>query len=185
MNQVLPFNYQNLPNQTQTQTQGQPFYGYGQTPDYKPFGIEKLSQIMGQVFLLTQLENINTIPLPRGNDQQIFLVNNDEKIYIRQSDNSIGIIGYRQDYVQKISQELTQAQAQLQEIFQEALKQENQTTPATPEQPQQNASEDRINALENKIDQLFSLLQTKDVKETKKNEPAKNDKALAAISELA
>ncbi|CRH59137.1 Uncharacterised protein [Chlamydia trachomatis] len=44
---------------------------------------------------LSAIENMNTISLPRGGEQQIFFVNNDDRIYTRAFDNSIGIIAYK------------------------------------------------------------------------------------------
>lgn len=89
---------------------------------YKPITFEKLSNLIGITYNLSAIENINTIPLPRGSgEQQIFFVNNDEKIYARSFDNSIGIVGYKQDYVQNLENELQEAQAQLHEIFSEIV----------------------------------------------------------------
>lgn len=89
---------------------------------YKPITFEKLSNLIGITYNLSAIENINTIPLPRGSgEQQIFFVNNDEKIYARSFDNSIGIVGYKQDYVQNLENELKEAQEQLHEIFSEIV----------------------------------------------------------------
>lgn len=189
MNQTLPFNYQTLPiqNQMQNGLLNQPYNAPQSAPnlDYKPFGIEKLSSVMGQTFLLASLEHMNTIPLPRGTDQQIFLVNNDEKIYLRSSDNSIGIIGYKQDYVASLINELKQAQGQLQEIYQEVLKSEQNENPenVSLKKTNQNTYENQLKKLEEKVDELFTIIKTQ--KGEKENGPSKNDKALAAISELA
>lgn len=193
MNQTLPFNYQTLPIQNQIQNgllnqNSANNYNPIQNSsglDYKPFGIEKLSSVMGQTFLLSSLEHINTIPLPRGTDQQIFLVNNDEKIYLRTSDNSIGIIGYKQDYVTSLINELKQAQGQLQEIYQEVLKSEQVENSENTLSKETNKStyENQIKRLEEKVDELFTIIKTQ--KGEKENGPSKNDKALAAISELA
>ena len=193
MNQTLPFNYQTLPIQNQIQNgllnqNSANNYNPIQNSsglDYKPFGIEKLSSVMGQTFLLSSLEHINTIPLPRGTDQQIFLVNNDEKIYLRTSDNSIGIIGYKQDYVTSLIKELKQAQGQLQEIYQEVLKSEQveNSENTLSKEINESAYENQIKRLEEKVDELFTIIKTQ--KGEKQNGPSKNDKALAAISELA
>lgn len=193
MNQTLPFNYQTLPVQNQIQNgllnqNSANNYNPIQNSsglDYKPFGIEKLSSVMGQTFLLSSLEHINTIPLPRGTDQQIFLVNNDEKIYLRTSDNSIGIIGYKQDYVTSLIKELKQAQGQLQEIYQEVLKSEQveNSENTLSKEINESAYENQIKRLEEKVDELFTIIKTQ--KGEKQNGPSKNDKALAAISELA
>ena len=84
---------------------------------YKPVTFEKLSNLIGMTYNLSSIENMNTVALPRGGEQQIFFVNNDERIYTRAFDNSVGIIGYKQDYVEKLQNDLKEAQSQLHEIF--------------------------------------------------------------------
>ena len=114
-NQTNP-NFANYQN-SQLQAQGINPAPFPQIP-YKPITFEKLSNLIGITYNLSAIENINTIPLPRGSgEQQIFFVNNDEKIYARSFDNSIGVVGYKQDYVQKLEDDLKEAQSQLQEIF--------------------------------------------------------------------
>ena len=49
---------------------------------YKPVTFEKLSNLIGMTYNLSSIENMNTVALPRGGEQQIFFVNNDERIYI-------------------------------------------------------------------------------------------------------
>lgn len=177
-NQTLPYNYQTLPS---FQTPG-PQINQGM-PEYKAFPFERLSSIIGQTYSLSSLENINTIPLPRGMDQQIFLVNNSEKIYARQSDNSIGVIGYRQDYVQELINNLSQAQSQLHEIFEQVAKESNTEdgkVEKTEEITNTNTDvEKRLDQMDNQIKQILALM------EERNNGSTKNDKAMAAISELA
>lgn len=43
---------------------------------YKPITFEKLSNVIGMTYNLSAIENMNTISLPRGGEQQIFFVNN-------------------------------------------------------------------------------------------------------------
>lgn len=118
-NQTNP-NFANYQN-SQLQAQGINPAPFPQIP-YKPITFEKLSNLIGITYNLSAIENINTIPLPRGSgEQQIFFVNNDEKIYARSFDNSIGVVGYKQDYVQKLEDDLKEAQSQLQEIFNEII----------------------------------------------------------------
>lgn len=76
---------------------------------YKPITFEKLSNVIGMTYNLSAIENMNTISLPRGGEQQIFFVNNDDRIYTRAFDNSIGIIAYKQDYVERLQKELNEA----------------------------------------------------------------------------
>lgn len=127
---------------------------------YKPITFEKLSNLIGITYNLSAIENINTIPLPRGSgEQQIFFVNNDEKIYARSFDNSIGIVGYKQDYVQKLENELEEAQSQLQEIFNEIMKstEKEQTNNLEVENSQNQMMEDfndRLTKLEDLIKNL-------------------------------
>ena len=78
-NQTNP-NFANYQN-SQLQAQGINLAPFPQIP-YKPITFEKLSNLIGITYNLSAIENINTIPLPRGSgEQQIFFVNNDEKIY--------------------------------------------------------------------------------------------------------
>lgn len=115
---------------------------------YKPITFEKLSNLIGITYNLSAIENINTIPLPRGSgEQQIFFVNNDEKIYARSFDNSIGIVGYKEDYVQKLEAELAEAQNQLQEIFNEIIGSDEE---------EQKTSE--FSALDERLSKLESLI---------------------------
>ena len=108
-NQTNP-NFANYQN-SQLQAQGINPAPFPQIP-YKPITFEKLSNLIGITYNLSAIENINTIPLPRGSgEQQIFFVNNDEKIYARSFDNSIGVVGYKQDYVQKLEDDLKEAQS--------------------------------------------------------------------------
>ena len=105
-NQTNP-NFANYQN-SQLQAQGINPAPFPQIP-YKPITFEKLSNLIGITYNLSAIENINTIPLPRGSgEQQIFFVNNDEKIYARSFDNSIGVVGYKQDYVQKLEDDLNE-----------------------------------------------------------------------------
>lgn len=98
---------------------------------YKPITFEKLSNVIGMTYNLSAIENMNTISLPRGGEQQIFFVNNDDRIYTRAFDNSIGIIAYKQDYVERLQKELNEAQSQLHEIFESVAQNEqsNETSP--------------------------------------------------------
>lgn len=41
---------------------------------YKPITFEKLSNVIGMTYNLSAIENMNTISLPRGGEQQIFFV---------------------------------------------------------------------------------------------------------------
>ena len=59
---------------------------------YKPITFEKLSNVIGMTYNLSAIENMNTISLPRGGEQQIFFVNNDDRIYTRAFDNSIALL---------------------------------------------------------------------------------------------
>lgn len=117
---------------------------------YKPVTFEKLSNIIGMTYNLSAIENINTVPLPRGGEQQIFFVNNDDKIYTRAFDNSIGIVGYKQDFVDKLQQELKEAQGQLQEIF-ESVSQQSEEASRGP------TLEDRIANIESKLNELTGV----------------------------
>lgn len=139
---------------------------------YKPVTFERLSNVIGMTYNLSSIENINTVSLPRGGEQQIFFVNNDDKIYTRAFDNSIGIVGYKQDYVERLQNELTEAQNQLHEIFESVSKQEQE------EQANSTSSlESRITALE----QQFASLK----EEPPTNERTKSGQVMAAISEMA
>ena len=166
-NPTLTFPYQNLAS-AQNPITAAPL-------DYKPFTFEKLSNIVGPAYNLSAIENMNTVPLPRGSEQQIFFVNNDEKIYTRQFDNSIGIVGYKQDYVQKLQDELSQAQSQLHEIFESVTKEEQEEKPKL---------EERVVKLEEQLSQLVTTL-TQPKQEEKKNVYPRNDKVMAPISEMA
>ena len=148
---------------------------------YKPITFEKLSNLIGVTYNLSAIENINTIPLPRGSgEQQIFFVNNDEKIYARSFDNSIGIVGYKQDYVQKLENELKEAQSQLQEIFNEIIKStEEQTNNLEVENSQNQMMEDfndRLTKLEDLIKNLAGGIN---------NGPKESNNNLERISEVA
>lgn len=139
---------------------------------YKPVTFEKLSNVIGMTYNLSSIENINTVSLPRGGEQQIFFVNNDEKIYTRAFDNSIGIVGYKQDYVEKLQNELAEAQKQLHEIF-------DSISSGAPAQEVTNPSfEERLSKIE---EQLKLLLE----KETKQNGHSEPTKVMAAISDVA
>lgn len=139
---------------------------------YKPVTFEKLSNVIGMTYNLSAIENINTVSLPRGGEQQIFFVNNDDRIYTRAFDNSIGIVGYKQDYVEKLQKELNEAQSQLHEIFESVSQQEEQENTISP-------FEERLN----KIEQQLNDLMTK--QEVTHNEHSESNKAMAAISKLA
>lgn len=142
---------------------------------YKPVTFEKLSNVIGMTYNLSAIENINTVSLPRGGEQQIFFVNNDDRIYTRAFDNSIGIVGYKQDYVERLQNELKEAQSQLHEIFESVSQQQEE------EQNTSNSQiEERLTKLE---EQLSELLKTP--KEEKYNGHSESNKAMAAISKLA
>lgn len=149
---------------------------------YKPFTLDRLTNVVGGAYNLSNIQNMNTIPSPRAGEQQIFFVDNDDRIYSRQFDNSLGIIGYKQEYVSRIEQELSQAQSQLHQIF-ESVAQKEEPTEEKPEETTK--SDSRVDELEKKIDGLFALLQNSVVKEEKSNGLPKNDTAMAAVSELA
>ena len=136
---------------------------------YKPVTFEKLSNLIGMTYNLSSIENMNTVALPRGGEQQIFFVNNDERIYTRAFDNSVGIIGYKQDYVEKLQNDLKEAQSQLHEIFDSISKQQEETSPSI---------EERISQIEKRLDELTL------VKENI-NEHSGTGKAMAAISDMA
>lgn len=138
---------------------------------YKPVTFEKLSNIIGMTYNLSSIENINTVSLPRGGEQQIFFVNNDEKIYTRAFDNSIGIVGYKQDYVEKLQNELAEAQKQLHEIF-------DSISCAPAQEATDPSFEERLTKIE---EQLKLLLE----KETKQNGHSEPTKVMAAISDVA
>ena len=140
---------------------------------YKPVTFEKLSNIIGMTYNLSSIENINTVSLPRGGEQQIFFVNNDDKIYIRSFDNSIGIVGYKQGYVEKLQKDLNEAQNQLHEIF-DSITQEQQQ--ATSEETL--SIENRISQLEEKMNQLLN-------KQEDLNGHLEPIKTMAAISDMA
>ena len=142
---------------------------------YKRVTFEKLSNVIGMTYNLSAIENINTVSLPRGGEQQIFFVNNDDRIYTRAFDNSIGIVGYKQDYVERLQNELKEAQSQLHEIFESVSQQQEE------EQNTSNSQiEERLTKLE---EQLSELLKTS--KEEKHNGHSESNKAMAAISKLA
>lgn len=139
---------------------------------YKPVTFEKLSNIIGVTYNLSSIENINTVSLPRGGEQQIFFVNNDDKIYIRSFDNSIGIVGYKQGYVEKLQKDLSEAQNQLHEIF-DSITQDSQN------QEKQNSDiENRVMQLEEKMNQLLN-------KQEDLNGHSEPIKTMAAISDMA
>lgn len=103
-NQTNP-NFANYQN-SQLQAQGINPAPFPQIP-YKPITFEKLSNLIGITYNLSAIENINTIPLPRGSgEQQIFFVNNDEKIYARSFDNSIGVVGYKHNLIIQLQNEI-------------------------------------------------------------------------------
>ena len=142
---------------------------------YKPVTFEKLSNVIGATYNLSSIENVNTVSLPRGGEQQIFFVNNDDKIYIRSFDNSMGIVGYKQGYVEKLQKDLNEAQHQLHEIF-DSITQNNQATqPETSIDPN---IESRLNSLEEKLNELIS-------KQEDSNGHSEPIKTMAAISDLA
>ena len=142
---------------------------------YKPVTFEKLSNVIGMTYNLSAIENIYTVSLLRGGEQQIFFVNNDDRIYTRAFDNSIGIVGYKQDYVERLQNELKEAQSQLHEIFESVSQQQEE------EQNTSNSQiEERLTKLE---EQLSELLKTS--KEEKYNGHSESNKAMAAISKLA
>lgn len=129
---------------------------------YKPITFEKLSNLIGITYNLSAIENINTIPLPRGSgEQQIFFVNNDEKIYARSFDNSIGIVGYKQDYVQKLEDELKEAQSQLQEIFEQIISAQDDSANKEKEESQiaNEEKENNYQSLDERLSRLENLLE--------------------------
>lgn len=138
---------------------------------YKPITFKKLSNVIGMTYNLSAIENMNTISLPRGGEQQIFFVNNDDRIYTRAFDNSIGIIAYKQDYVERLQKELNEAQSQLHEIFESVAQNEqnNETSPF----------EERLSKVEQQLNELISK------QEVVSNEHPESNKAMAAISKLA
>lgn len=142
---------------------------------YKPVTFEKLSNVIGMTYNLSSIENMNTVSLPRGGEQQIFFVNNDDKIYIRSFDNSMGIVGYKQGYVEKLQKDLNEAQNQLHEIF-------NSITQGVQSSQQDSISdsnlESRISTLEEKINELLN-------KQEDSNEHSDSTKTMAAISDMA
>ena len=140
---------------------------------YKPVTFEKLSNIIGMAYNLSSIENINTVSLPRGGEQQIFFVNNDDKIYIRSFDNSIGIVGYKQGYVEKLQKDLNEAQNQLHEIFDSITQEQQQAT-----SEETSSIENRISQLEEKVNQLLN-------KQEDLNEHSEPIKTMAAISDMA
>lgn len=140
---------------------------------YKPVTFEKLSNIIGMTYNLSSIENINTVSLPRGGEQQIFFVNNDDKIYIRSFDNSIGIVGYKQGYVEKLQKDLNEAQNQLHEIF-DSITQEQQQAASE----ETSSIENRVSQLEEKMNQLLN-------KQEDLNGHSEPIKAMAAISDMA
>lgn len=142
---------------------------------YKPVTFEKLSNVIGVTYNLSSIENVNTVSLPRGGEQQIFFVNNDDKIYIRSFDNSMGIVGYKQGYVEKLQQDLTEAQNQLHEIF-DSITQNAQ--PSQQENLENSNLESRISSLEEKINQLMN-------KQEEPNGHSELTKTVAAISDMA
>lgn len=161
---IYPFNMnQQIPNSAQL--------------DYRPYTFEKMSSPVGMAYNLSTLENINTVAAPRGSEQQIFFVNNDEKIYTRQFDNSIGIVGYRQSYVEKIENELKEAQAQLHEIFESISNSESEPT-----EEETNSYDARLQHLEDAVKELFEKINERG---EKNNEFRKYDKTMATISEMA
>lgn len=142
---------------------------------YKPITFEKLSNLIGITYNLSAIENINTIPLPRGSgEQQIFFVNNDEKIYARSFDNSIGVVGYKQDYVQKLQDELKEAQQQLHEIFGEIVENSNENGLET-----KNSIED----FDERLSKIESLIN--DFIGGKTNECEKPNVGMERVSEVA
>lgn len=140
---------------------------------YKPVTFEKLSNIIGMTYNLSSIENINTVSLPRGGEQQIFFVNNDDKIYIRSFDNSIGIVGYKQGYVEKLQKDLNDAQNQLHEIFDSITQEQQQAT-----SEETSSIENRISQLEEKMNHLLN-------KQEDLNGHSEPIKTMAAISDMA
>lgn len=153
-------NFTNYAGQQNTSINPAPF---PQIP-YKPITFERLSNLIGVTYNLSAIENINTIPLPRGSgEQQIFFVNNDEKIYARSFDNSIGIVGYKEDYVQKLENELKEAQEQLQIIFNEIIGTNNSNDENNLEEKENKTKnndyvDERFSGLEDRLSQMEKLL---------------------------
>ena len=172
-NQTNP-NFANYQN-SQLQAQGINPAPFPQIP-YKPITFEKLSNLIGITYNLSAIENINTIPLPRGSgEQQIFFVNNDEKIYARSFDNSIGVVGYKQDYVQKLEDDLKEAQSQLQEIFNEII------GPSVEEPVTQSNSE--IAAFDERLTKIEALLNS--LVGGNNNGPKESNDNVERVSEVA
>lgn len=161
-------NFIGYPGQQQQQMQVMP-----QIP-YKPVTFEKLSNFVGGAYNLSSLENLNTVTAPRGSEQQILFVNNDDKIYTRGFDNSMGIIGYKQAYVENLQKELEEAQNQLHQIFEEITKQ----VPVDTEQEPVDTT--RLDNLEKQLEELKQLIIG-----GKEDESKGNNEPVAKLSKMA
>lgn len=148
-------------------------YGQMQTQSqipFKPIAYERVSDIIGITYNLASMDNISVLPAPRQNEQQIFFITNDDKIYTRTAESGIGIVGYKQEYVQKLESELAEAQNQLYEIFDNVTKDNNTQALDT-------------SSIEDRLDKLEKIL-TKFMEDTS-NESKESTKNVGSISDLA
>ena len=139
---------------------------------FKPLAFERISDIIGIAYNLSSMENVSVLPAPRQNEQQIFFIDADDKIYARTADAGIGIVGYKQEYVQKLENELLEAQNQLFEIF-NSVCQENTPVVANGDI---SSFDDRLTKIENLLSQLM---------EVPSNDPKRLTKNVGSISDLA
>lgn len=50
---------------------------------FKPIAAERVSDIIGIAYNISSMDNVSVLPAPRPNEQQIFFIGNDDKIYSR------------------------------------------------------------------------------------------------------
>ena len=166
----LNYPYSNLQNSFPQMQMGQ-----NQIP-FKPIAFERVSDIIGIAYNLAAMDNVSVLPAPRQNEQQIFFINGDDKIYSRTADAGIGIVGYKQEYVQNLENELAEAQAQLSEIFNTIIA-DPEPEPGNHEtHPDLSSFDERLNRLENMIIKLV---------EEQTNESNGSSKNVGTVSELA
>lgn len=139
---------------------------------FKPIAAERVSDIIGIAYNISSMDNVSVLPAPRPNEQQIFFIGNDDKIYSRTSDAGIGIVGYKQEYVQRLENELLEAQTQLFDIF----------NTVTQEQATVETKAD-LSTFDERLTRLETLL-TK-LTEAPINESQGSAKNVGSISELA
>ena len=178
------FNYQSIGANPRVQTL------------YNNINYEKLNKYIGSCYNLNSMENINATPISRNPSEQIILiVDNDEKIYSKSFDNSLSVIGYKVDYVQKIEEDLKQTKEYLEKIFDSVMQQEDLKVDKEKEESKE-LEEKQVNndilLLEKRVSKIEELLQNNEssIKEEKvdnevaKNESKGNSEKLERVSKL-